>query len=181
MSKPVKNMIVEEYRKRFKGVDNALVIDVRGMNAIDNNGMRLGLHKKNIRVTVVKNSLAKHAFKDSGLSALEKALEGPAAIAYGGSSVVDVAREIVAWAKKVKNLDLKGACLDGTYFDGKAGVTALSKFPTREEAIAEVVQLVLTPGSNLVSTVTGPGAGVVGVVQTIIDKLEKGEAVTKLA
>jgi large subunit ribosomal protein L10 len=74
----------------------------------------LGLLQKNIRVTVMRNTLAKKAFNGTSLEALEPSLVGPTALAYGGESVVDVARALVDWAKKVKNLDLKGAVLDGT-------------------------------------------------------------------
>ena len=34
MSKPVKEMIVEEYKQRFEGVEGALVVDIRGINLL---------------------------------------------------------------------------------------------------------------------------------------------------
>ena len=37
MSKPIKNMIVAEYKRRFDGVDSALIIDIRGIDANENN------------------------------------------------------------------------------------------------------------------------------------------------
>ena len=85
MSKPVKEMILADYKKRFQGVDNALLIDVRGIGANDNNTLRLDLAAKDIRVTVVKNSLASKAFHGTGLEALSGALQGPSAVAWGDS------------------------------------------------------------------------------------------------
>ncbi|MAT80951.1 MAG: 50S ribosomal protein L10 [Phycisphaerae bacterium] len=180
MSRPVKQMIVKEYQKRFEGVDNALLVDIRGIPANDNNALRLGLLKKDIRVTVIRNTLAKDAFEGTGLEGLEAGLEGPSALCYGGSSVVDVARELVDWAKKLDDLDLKGAILDGQYFDGENGVKELSKFPTREEAQAKVVQLVLTPGSNLVGAAVGPGRKLLAIVKEIQDRLEDGKTIEKV-
>ena len=104
MSKPVKNMIVAEYRRRFDGVSNALLIDIRGIEANENNELRQGLHTSDIRVTVIRNKLAKDAFKDTSLEALNPALVGPNAMCYGANSVVEVARELVDWAKKIKEL-----------------------------------------------------------------------------
>ena len=178
MSKPVKEMITADYQRRFGDLDGALVIDIRGIEANENNALRLGLLEKSIRVTVVKNSLASKAFKGTPLEGLSPALAGPSALAYGGESVVDVARELVEWAKKVEDLDLKGAVLDGQYFEGEAGVKELSKYPTRDEALAGVVQLVLTPGGELVSAATSPGSQLMGVVDSMIDKLERGESIT---
>ena len=79
MSKPVKEMILAEYQKRFAGLDGALLIDIRGIDANENNTLRLDLATKGIRVTVVKNSLARKAFAGTGLDALQSALDGPSA------------------------------------------------------------------------------------------------------
>jgi large subunit ribosomal protein L10 len=179
MSKPIKEMMIDDYRERFAEIDGALVVDVRGIEANDNNALRLGLLQKNIRVTVVRNTLAKKAFNGTKLEALEPSLTGPTALAYGGDSVVDVARALVDWAKKVQNLDLKGAVLDGTYFEGEAGVKRLSEFPTKEEAQAKVVQLILSPARNVVGAAKGPGGKILGIIKQIEEKLEKGETIAK--
>lgn len=180
MSKPIKGLIIDEYRQRFADVDNALVVDIRGIEANDNNEMRIELQKQDIRITVVKNTLARKAFEGTGLEALGDVLEGPAALAYGGDSVVEVARAIVEWAKKVGDLDLKGAVLDGELFEGEAGVKRLSSFPTRDEAKAKVVQVVLTPGGKVVSCATSPGSNILGIIKEIEERLEKGETIGKV-
>jgi large subunit ribosomal protein L10 len=179
MSKPVKEMIVAEYQKRFSGVSDALVIDIRGIDANVNNDMRVDLQKKQIRVTVLRNSLAKKAFTGTSLANLDAALEGPCALAYGSDSVVNVARELVDWAKKIKELSFKGAVLDGQFFEGAKGIKRLSEFPTKQEAQAKVVQLILSPARNVMGVVKSPGAKVLGIVKQIQEKLEKGETVAK--
>ena len=179
MSRPIKQMLVKEYQRRFEGINDALLVDIRGIPANENNELRLGLLKKNIRVTVIRNTLAREAFDGTGLEGLKDGLKGPTALCYGGTSVVDVARELVDWAKKIGELDLKGAMLDGEYFDGDAGVKELSKFPTREEAQAKVVQLVLSPGSTLLSAAVGPGSQLLSIVKEIQTRLEDGKTIEK--
>jgi large subunit ribosomal protein L10 len=181
MSKPIKQLIVKEYQKRFDGLEGAVVIDLRGMPSNDNNALRLGLGRKNIRVTMVKNALAKQAFTGSPIEAINQALEGPCALTYTEGSVVDVAREIVKWVNKVKNLTLRGAVLGGDYFAGAEGVKRLSKFPTKEEAQGTVVTLVLSPARNVVGAVKDPGGRVLGIIKSIQERLEKGEAIAKVA
>lgn len=180
MSKPVKSMMVADYRRRFEDVPNALIVDIRGIEANENNALRQGLHAEGIKITVVRNTLARDAFKDTSLEALVPALDGPSAMAYGGESVVDVARSLVDWAKKVKDLELKAACLDGEFFDGADGVKHLSTFPTKEEAQATVVQLLLSPAGNLVKAATSPGANLLGIVKEIQERLERGEEIAKV-
>jgi ribosomal protein L10 len=91
-----------------------------------------------------------------------------------------VARALVDWAKKVEKLDLKGAVLDGEFFPGEDGVKRLSDFPTKEEAQAQVVQLVLSPAGNLVRGVTSPGSNLLGIVKEIQERLEKGEEIARV-
>ena len=152
---------------------------IRGIDANKNNAFRLDLQEKDIRITVLKNTLAREAFNSTSLDLLKQAIVGPSALAYGAESVVDVARELVSWARKISDLELKGAVLDGEYFDGDAGVRKLSNFPTREEAQAKVVQLILSPAGNVVSAATSPGSKLLGIVKEIRERLEKGETIAK--
>lgn len=179
MSKTMKNFLIRDYQQILDGVEDALVISIRGVDANSNNRLRMGLAEKEISITVVRNSLAKKAFEGTGLAGLSPVMEGPAALAYGGETVVDVARELTKWAKEIENLELKGAILDGHLFEGAEGVEKLSKMPTRDEAISQAVTLILSPGRNLVGQILGPGRTVAGLVKAIEDKLEKGETIAK--
>ncbi len=179
MSKVVKDLIINEYRKRFDGVTDALLVDIRELKADQNIELRRGLRKKGIRVTVVRNALAAKAFDGTALSPLDSILTGPSAVVYGGETVIDVAREVIDFARKLRKLELKGAILDGEVFKGKAGVEALSKYPTRTEALGQAVQLVLSPGAALVGAVVGPGSAVASILKTIEEKLEKGETIAR--
>ncbi len=181
MSKPIKNMIVADYKKRFEDVQNALVIDIRGIEANTNNDLRVSLYQKDIHITVIKNSLAKSAFADTPLEGLRNVLSGPSALAYGGDSVVDVARELVDWAKKIDELELKAAILDGELFEGHDGVKRLSDYPTKEEAQATVIQLVLSPAGNLIKAATSPGSNIASVIEEIKTRLEDGKTIDKIA
>lgn len=181
MSATTKKFLIRDYKDRMGDAADALVVSIRGVTANDNNRLRLGLAKKQIKVTVVRNNLARHAFQGSGLAGLAPLFEGPTALAYGGSSVVDVAREIITWAEKIEKLELRGAILDGVLFEGKKGVERLSKFPTKGEALANDVTLIISPGRKLMGAVKGPGGRVMGIIKTIESKLEKGETIAKIA
>ena len=74
MSKPVKDLVTNEYRKLFGGADGACVVSVIGLDAISTNKLRGELRNKKIVLKVVKNSLAKRAFSDGPLAPLGSAL-----------------------------------------------------------------------------------------------------------
>src|SRR3954469_12937003 len=96
MSKPVKSLIEKEMTSRFKGLDGVAVINPRGINAIKNNLIRRRLHEKKLRMTVVKNTLAKRAVSDgSKLKGFDKLLDGPSAVIYGEASIATIARLVL--------------------------------------------------------------------------------------
>ena len=181
MSKPIKNMIVADYKQRFAEIQDALIIDIRGIEANANNDLRVDLYNKDIRITVLKNSLAKSAFSGTALEPLNNMINGPAALAYGGDSVVNVARELVSWAKKVEQLELKAAILDGEVFEGTDGVKRLSDYPTKEEAQATIVQLVLSPAGNVIKAATSPGSNIASIIKELTTRLEDGKTIEKIA
>ena len=181
MSKPVKNLLTQAYNQRFGDLDGAVVVDIRGIEANDNNRMRHDLAQKQIKITVVKNSLARTAFKGSNLENISDVIDGPSAMVYPvdqDTSVVSVARELITWAKDLKNLEFRGALMEGIVF-GPDEIDALSKYPTRAEAHAQAVQIILTPGQNLVGAVLGPGRKIASIIKAIEEKLENGEAIAK--
>lgn len=180
MSKLVKGMMIRDYQSRLEGIEDATLISIRGISTNKTNVIRAGLREKNISITIIRNSLAKKAFEGTNLESLSPLLTGSSALAYGAESVVDVARELMALLKTYPDIELKGAVLDGQLFAGDEGVKALSKFPTRDEAIGQAVTLVLSPGRKLVGAIKGPGSRLAGVVKAIEEKLEKGETISKL-
>jgi len=179
MSKHVKEMIMRDYKDRLGDTSDAMVISLRGVKGTAATTIRNNLAKKKIKITVVRNSLARKTFEGTPLATLGEFLTGSSALAYGGQSVVEVAREIVALVEKNPLIELRGAVLDGTVFKGKAGVTELSKFPTKDEAIGQVVTLVVSPAKKLLGQIKGPASNVGGLIKAIETKLEKGEAIAK--
>lgn len=173
MSYLVKNLVQNEYEKMFGDIGEFVVVDLTGVNGVDNNILRGELKKKGIRMTYVKNSLMCLALQKLGMDAACGIFAaGPCTVAYGGDSVVDVAKEVIGWSKKIKAIKPKGAYVDGTLMAGE-GVKELSKMPTRVELQGQVVQIALTPGSNIAGALVGPGGVIAGCIKSVIEKLEE--------
>lgn len=173
MSYFVKNLVQNEYVKKFDGVSDFVVIDTTGISGIDNNVLRGELLKAGIHMAVVKNSLMRLTLQKMDMADAGSIFEtGPCTVVYGGDSVVDVAKEIFSRAKKLKQIKPKGAFVDGVVM-AEDGVKALSKMPTRAELQGQVAQLVLTPGANVAGALMGPGGVIAGCVKSLIEKLEE--------
>ena len=103
MSKFVKELLERELAKKFAEVEDFLVVETKGVSGNENNEMRGVLKAKGIKLTVVKNAMMRRALSSQAKSLATSLFEsGPCTVAYGGDSVVDVAREIANGAKRLK-------------------------------------------------------------------------------
>ena len=175
MSKLVKDLVTKELSSRLKDLDAVAVINPRGIDATKNHGIRRRLREKGLRMTVVKNTLAKRAAGDGKLKGFDALLEGPSAVIYGEASISAIARLILDEKKNDEKLELRGAFFDGEIYIGDAGIEQVSKMPTREEAIANVIGAILGPGRKLAAALKGPGGTLGAVLKSIEEKAKDKE------
>ena len=179
MSKLVKELLRKEFVKRFDGVTSLAVVGFTGLDAVTTNVIRGRLREKDIRMSVVKNSLARQAFEAAGLDRMRDLIEGPCAIAYAGDpervGIVIVVRELLEINRESPALTVKAALLDGEVF-GADRIEELSRYPSRDEAIARVVHCVLSGGGNLGGALAGPGAKLASILKTIEETHGGGKA-----
>jgi large subunit ribosomal protein L10 len=169
MSKIIKQMELNALKKTFTGVRDLIMMKVVGLNAIAENQVRLGLRKKGIQLKMVKNSLARRIFGEMGIQ-VEAGWEGSTTMAWGGTSIAALSKEIETLVKKYdKIVKVKTAIADGQPVPFEMAL----KMPTREEAIGRVVGLALAPASRLVGQILGPAASVASQIKTISERKEE--------
>lgn len=173
MSKYVKGLLQKELERKFADVSEFLVVEVRGVDGNENNEMRGVLKENGIKLSIVKNAMMCRALDSLEMAgAKDLFLAGPSAIAYGGDSVVDVAKGINEWAKKIDAVKFKGAYIDGSVVDAN-GAEALSKMKSRVELLGDVAMLANAPGSNLAGAIAGGGGLIAGCIKSLVEKLEE--------
>jgi large subunit ribosomal protein L10 len=176
MSTYIKGLFQKELEKKFEAVEDFLVVDTKGVGGNDNNEMRGALKAKGIRLAVVKNAMMSRALESLGRPSAKSLFEaGPKAVAYGGDSIVDVAKELAEWGKKLKVISIEGAFVDGDVLDTDSAM-ALSKMPSRIELQGAVVMLANSPGRRIAGAALGPGGIISGCIKGLVEKLEKEAA-----
>jgi len=172
MSKQIKQMQMDVLAKTFGGVRDMVVLSASGIDSTTENQIRLGLRKKNVSLLMVKNSLLRRVFSESGINLDGKTWEGPTTIAWGGESVKDLSKEVdAALLKNAKTKDkvrVKTALAEGQPVPFAKALA----MPTRKEAIGEIIAMILGPAAGIAGALTGPAAQVASQIQTISERKE---------
>jgi large subunit ribosomal protein L10 len=158
MSKYVKDLITSELKKRFDGVDEALLVNVVGLPNERNVALRRELRQKKINLVVVKNSLARRATEGTALAPAFEGAAGTLAVLWGGDDLVSLAKEVVRLAglKEYEAFSPQGGVMDGQKLSPEE-VTKVSKWPSRQEQLSILAGQILSVGANLSASLLGPG------------------------
>jgi large subunit ribosomal protein L10 len=169
MSKYVKELLMDQFKSELGDTKSVLILDLKGLDGVAENRLRLDLRKKKIHLRTLKNSLAKRVFDGAGLAGLERFLTGPSVAAWGGDGVAELAKEISAQVKKHQKPEIKGGAVDGVVISSDQ-VVEITKLPSREELIGRVVSLALAPVQRVVSLAMAPASGLAAQLQTLAEQ-----------
>ena len=166
MSKHVKDLITNEFKNRLQGVTEALLVNVVGLDANSNVVLRRQLREKNIKLMVIKNSLARRATEGTPLAAAFEGIEGTLALVWGGEDIVSLAKEVDRFAQ---DKDYEAFCMRGGVMEGKAlsaeEAQQIAKWPSRTEQLSLLVGQILSPGATLAGQLLGPGGSMASQIK----------------
>ena len=144
----LKAPIVDEISEKIKTAHAAVLVDHRGLTVEQDTQLRRQLREAGVSYKVYKNTMMKRAFEGTDFAELDKLLDGPSALALAEEDVTAPARVLVKFAKTANKLEIKGAIIEGTFYD-VAGVEELAQVPSREELLSRLLGSLQSPITNL--------------------------------
>lgn len=181
MTKQDKNQIIAQLKGKFEQYSNFYITDTDRLSVADVNKLRRECFSKNIEMKVAKNSLIRKAMEsidDNRYSPIYESLRGVSAILFSEDAKIP-ALTITSFREKSKKEKptLKAAYIDTSVFIGDNQLEALKTLKSKSEMIGEVIGLLQSPMSNLMSAINA-GNKVAGLVKALEDRYAEAETAT---
>lgn len=144
MLKSKKTEVVNQLAEEFANVTAVVVCDYKGLGHQDLEGLRKSARDNNAKVQVVKNTLAKIALENAGMTGLELTDMN---IFIWSDDVIAAAKTASKFAKDNEQLVIKAGYLDKEPAD-KAKIEAFAKLPGREELLGMLAATWMAPLTN---------------------------------
>lgn len=148
--------LVEMLKNSAAGV----LVDYKGITVEEDTKLRKELREAGVSYFVEKNTILRFALKEAGLDGITNVLEGTTAIAISNDDQTAPARILGKFAEDCKDekFFLKAGYIGEDVYD-ETGVKALSKIPSRETLLAQ-----------LVGSLQGPIQKLAATLQAVVDK-----------
>ncbi len=172
MATPKKIAVVEEYTEKFKQAKGVYLTDYTGIDVKTIDDLRKKFRESNIEYKVLKNRLAKIAFKNAGVDEMDPYLQGVTSFVIGYDDPVIPAKIINEFNKKTKLLSLKAAWVEGSVF-GPEDAAKLADLPSRDVLLSQFIGLLQAPMSKLVGTLQAPLQKMVGLLESLKEKKQE--------
>lgn len=154
MARPEKAAAIADIVESFNGAAGAVLTEYRGLTVKQLQELRRSLGE-NANYAVVKNTLAKLAANEVGITGFDDLLTGPTAIAFIEGDVVEAAKGLRDFAKANPALVIKGGVLDGNILDASE-IAKLADLESREVLLGKMAGAMLASLSQAVYLLNAP-------------------------
>ena len=164
-----KQTIVAEVTEVAKDALSVVAVEYRGLTVSEMTALREQARRSDVHLRVVRNTLARRAFKDTPYECLNESLVGPVLLAFAKTEPSASARLMRDFAKTNEKLKVKALSLEGKFYSGQH-LESIAKLPTRIEAITRLVGVLQAPVSKFVRTLVEPSTKLVRVFAAVRDQ-----------
>ena len=167
-----KKVIVDQVGTTASNALSLVIADARGVNVTHMTILREKAREQNIEIRVVRNTLAKLAFKGTDFECVSEVLTGPSLFGFSMEDPGAAARLFKEFAKDNDKFEVKALSISGQLLDnGK--IDDLAKLPTLEQALGQLACVTLAPITKLVRTFNEVPTKVTRVVGAVRDKKQE--------
>ena len=164
ISKQQKEELVEQYKKWLTESDGLVLANYRNLSVKDISDLRKEIRESGGEFHVIKNTLAKRAFEESGREFKEGIFSGPTALGVSYDNPTGLAKVLKNFAKDQELIEIKSGYLADRLMTAEE-VIAMADLPSMVEMRAMLLSTIAAPASQLVRTLAEPGRSLAAVLK----------------
>lgn len=143
-----KQAIVAQLTEKIQKATAGVIVDYKGITVEEDTALRKECRESNVDYAVVKNTLLRFAFNNTGLNDLDGLLNGTTSLALSEDAVAP-ARVMADYAKKLDGkFEIKGGFMDGKPVDLDT-IKSLAAIPALPVLQAQFLGTMLAPITGL--------------------------------
>jgi len=152
LTKEQKQKQINDIKEKVSNQKSMVFIDFSKVASKDMFGLRKSLKEAGCNLKIVKKTLARIAFGQSGISfwnKIKQSIPGQLAVVFGIEDEIAPARISNQFAKKQENFKILGGVFESRFID-RERVLELAAIPTRNELLGRLVGSLSSPMSSFV-------------------------------
>ena len=164
-----KQEIVTEVSAMFNQAISVVAAEYCGLTVAETTGLRNSARQQNVKVRVVRNTLARRAVTGTNYECLVDALSGPLMLFFSMEEPSASAKLVRDFIKQHEKLAVKAIALDGELLPASQ-LDMVATLPTLDEARGILVSTLQAPATHLVRTLNSPAQELLRVMQAVGEK-----------
>lgn len=173
ISKERKEEVLNQYQEWLKKSQAVILVEYTGANMKVMDNLRAKIRDTGGEFHVVKNTLARRAFANSGMELPEDVFSKSTAISFAFSDPASTAKALTDGMKGLEFVKVKGGFMAGQKLSA-AQVKSLADLPPLPVMRARLVGMLQAPAGKLVRTLAEPARGLAAVVKAYSEKAPAG-------
>lgn len=146
-----KKAIVADVNETAVNALSLVIADARGVTVAKMDTLRKQARANNVRLQVVRNTLARLAIKDTEFECVRDTLKGPSIFGFSMEDPGAAARLFKDFAKENEKFEVKALAVGGKLLEASQ-LDVLAKLPTRDQALAMLMGVMIAPVTKLART-----------------------------
>lgn len=152
-----KESLVDEIKARLTTAGGIIMADYRGLSVKEMQELRGKVRESGAELKIYKNRLTMIAIREVAMPSLDDYLTGPTALVFVSDDPVAPAKALQDFAKAHPALEIKGGLVQNQVVDS-ASVKAIASLPSREELIAKLMGMMLSPIRGFMGMANAPAS-----------------------
>ena len=175
MNREQKTAAVAEIADQISESEAVFAVDYRGITVAQVAELRGKLRESESTFRVVKNTLTERAADNADAAVLKEHLVGPTALTFVRGDAAAAAKVIADFQKESGGelLPFKGGLMNGASLDA-AQITAISKLPSREVLMGQLVGMIASPITGLARGMNGMLSGLAVALGGVLEGKQNG-------